>query len=305
MNLRLIFGLVITWAMVSCGGDLVIEEPDLPTPEKALEAKEAKSGCTDPGALNFSSLAIEDDGSCLFTDKTQRSLFVKFTGQWCFACGDAGARNVGDIHSKYGDGVVLLEAHSRDDMSNAIADAWIKYWPSNSVPWFVANGTDVGWNSSGDIDAVNAQDPKVTFFGNYTADGVKMTGDVYVQAEEDLEGTYRMGIYAVGQDLVAKQEAGKGDYYPDWDYIKKSDDKGVYPDYIHHAILFGEANNEAFGTEVFTAGSTKNTVEKMSFSMNYTEMWKKADHMDLAVIVWKDNGGTYEFVNATHFSNKE
>lgn len=309
MNLRLLLGLVITFAMVSCGGDMVIEEPNLPEPEEALDAKDAETGCTDEAALNYSTLAIEDDGSCKFTEKKQRSMFVKFTGTWCWACGDYGASVLNGMHDFYKDNAVIFEAHKDDEMSNAISHAWRDYWPHRSTPSFVANSSliegSVSATAKATIDAANSQQPTVTFLGEFTADGAKFKGHVFAQAEQELTGTYRMGIYPIGQDLIAKQQAGKGDEYPDWDYVDiDNDGKGVYPDYIHHAILFGEVNNEPFGQVIFDGSAAANEVKLVEFSVDYAAAWSQADHMDLAVIVWKENGNKFEFVNATHVSNQ-
>lgn len=306
MNLRLLFGLVITFAMVSCGGDLEYDSPDLPTPEDALEAKEAETGCTDPKAINFSDRAIEDDNSCFYTEKKQRSMFIKFTGTWCWACGDYGAIETKKVAEKHGDDVVIFEAHKvigSDPMANAISEAWKTHWDHGNTPSFVTNNNLTQGGDDADIEATNSKDAEITFLSNYTADGVKISGTVYAQAEAELSGTYNVGIYMIGQNLIHKQEAGEGNAYPTWEYIKKDGGKGVYPDYIHHDILFGEANSEAFGTVAFEGTTAAHTSTKIDFSVDYKEIWKEADHMDIAVIAWKKDGDRYQFVNVQHVSN--
>lgn len=290
MKINLLLAAFAVVMLASCDKD---PEPE-PTPDV--------EGCMDATSLNYNADATKDDGSCTYADESYRGLFIKYTGTWCWACGDYGAGVVKDIKSQWGDKVTVIEVHkgSSDPMNNAIADAWTTHWAHSSTPSFVANSTLLSGHpvspASGVYNAVVNSDPAVGFANEYSFTDGEITGTAHIQALEGLTGDYSIGVYFIGQDYVYKQIGKDGSAHPEWTF---DDGTATYPEYHHEDILYGEANNLPFGTEAFT-----DPVEDQVFTLEYTAyaLSNWTEKMDVVLIAWKKDGEKYEFVNSAFYS---
>lgn len=268
------------------------EDPE-PEPEEI-------KGCMDAASLTYNADATVDDGSCMYAEDKQRSLFIKYTGTWCWACGDYGASIVKEMKGTHGDDIVTIEIHkgSSDPMNNAIADAWTAHWQHSATPSFVANSTlfvNTHPVSPGnaEINAHNSTDPEVLLHNEFTSTGETISGTAYIQAAQDLTADYNLGVYVLGQGFVYKQIGKDGSAHPEWDFDETT---ATYPEYQHEDILHAEVNSEAFGSPALTTGNTANTSQTIEYSFSPEAGW--APEVDIVLIAWKDLGnGQYEFVN--------
>jgi len=291
MKLKLLPILLGVLLLGACGPE---EEP-LP---------EDVEGCTDETSLTYNAEANVDDGSCIYAENKQRSLFVKFTGTWCWACGDYGAGVVKSMKETHGDDIVTIEIHKGSDpMNNAIADAWTQHWSHSATPSFIANSTLLSGHpvrpGNEIINAHNLNAPAVLLHNEFTSTGATIAGKAYIQADQDLSGEYSLGIYIIGQDYVYKQIADDGSVHPEWEF---DEDSRTYPEYHHEDIMHGEVNNSAFGQTVFSGDVSANTVETIEYSFDHSSEW--APEIDVVLIAWMKEGTTYKFVNAVHYDQE-
>ena len=255
-------------------------------------------------SLNYNPEATVDDGSCMYaSEKAKRSLFVKFTGTWCWACGDYGAGVVKTIEQNYGEAVSVFEVHksSSDPMTNVIGDDWTNYWAHSATPSFVANSDLLQGHPVAPASAIfssfNVGIPAIAFHNEFTSTSGTISGTAYMQALEPLEGDYNLGIYIIGNGLVYKQIADDGSTYPDWEFDEATK---TYPNYIHHNILHCEASNLSFGKPGFVGGAAQNETFKIEYNINPLSTW--APELEIVLIAWKKVGDKYELVNIANVS---
>lgn len=298
MKFKYLFPLALfcTAILASCGE----EEPE-PEPEPVM-------GCTDENSLNYNADATQDDGSCLEIDETNRNMFVEFSGTWCWACGDYGAKVNKDIKSQWGDNVVLFIAHKGSDpMTNPISNAWVQYWKHSSTPSFVANG-QLTPNGTHPVAPANEKfnqkfvlDAQVGLQNAFTRDGNMLKGTAYTQNLLGLENkNYQLAVYVIGHNFVHSQIADDGSTYPEWEFDASTK---TYPEYIHSNILYAEVNNKPFGIPV-EGDFEEGDVFSIDYEFEVGDDW--APDFEIALIVWdKTDASNYEFINAGMFAETE
>ncbi|MBI1183004.1 hypothetical protein GC194_01940 [bacterium] len=294
-KLLLTLSIAAPLALASCGGG---DEPDANGNGSNNVAPEVK-GCMDQASLNYNADATVDDGSCIYPTATEsKGLFIKFTGTWCWACGDYGEQMVLNVEDAVGEKTVIIEAHITDEMSTPITDAWRQQWPSNSVPYFIGNSNKLGNDVTGEAKTAilnkTSTPAQFGFRSEISADnGTIFAGKAYVQALQDVVGEYYLGVYIIGHDLIYPQKADDHSAHPDWDF---NYDSKTYTAFKHDFVLQGEVNNKAFGTMVFETKADKNQMATLEYAMTPSTNW--AENRNLVMIVWKKNGAMYEYVDA-------
>jgi hypothetical protein len=273
--------IVLTTALLSsCYDSSLLEETNI-------------KGCTNPQSVNYNPNAYIDDGSCVFVEKKQNSIFGKFTATWCGPCGNWGGPAFTNFHQQNSGDVLGISLQVNDNFTTSengpLVDEFATKWQYTGTPNFFANETFVGTSVNqlqSIVDSKNSESPKLAIGVHKTIGAGKNAGkyniNVYIKAYENLSGQYNLSVLYLHKDIVASQNTGSG-------Y-----DNG----YIHHHVLIKSAiPYGAFGEPIFN-GMDSGEVYRWSKVIDYDENWD-LEKIELVFIVWKNTGSGYEFINST------
>ncbi|MBI3142203.1 MAG: hypothetical protein HYZ16_05205 [Bacteroidetes bacterium] len=271
-----------------------------PKPDPDDDPKTTVKGCMDPKSFNFNPAATEDDGTCQYASATEaKFMFVDFTGTWCWACGDYGAKMVQEMKAAFPNNMVVMEVHkgSSDPMTSTTGVEWLNYWPHSSTPSFVCKDSLVSGhpispsqsiaNSFLSIPAV------VGFHHEFTQTEGRLAGKAYLQAQAPLMGKINLGVYVRGHGMIHEQQGDDGSAFPDLEFNTVSK---KYPNYVHDYILQAEATNQAFGTQGFADGAAEGEYFTVEYAIDFSTKW--APEWDIVLIAWQKHQGRYTFLNA-------
>lgn len=253
-------------------------------------------GCTDPASVNFNPNATVNDASCVYIEKKQNSVFVKFTATWCGPCGDWGAPAFTNAVNGNKGKLLGMSLQVSDNLTTPangpLVDQFSSKWNYTGTPNFAANEQMVGTSVSqamGIVSDASQLAPKMGV-GLRTSIGAgpnagKINIDAYVKNFADVTGVYHLAVYFLARDIKATQKVGS------------TND----PNFIHHHVLMGPATlGGAWGEEIITNGSQKGQVFHWAKAVAYDSSWKLED-LEIVAVIWKKNpDGTFSFVNCTN-----
>ncbi len=269
-------------------------------------------GCTNPSAVNYNSAATKDDGSCAVVDSKQRSLSVKFTATWCFACGDYGGsvfKDIGDANSS--DDLIRIACHkSGDDMHNQVAADWQTVMGSGSTPCFAVNGNLISGHplspTNSAVTSTNAQSAEVGLAISHTVSGdnIIITGAYSVL--QNISGEYYLGLYVLDNGTDERQKGDDGSFSPAGSTWNAS--TAYYDNYIHDHVLRGGGflsggdNGASWGTKIVdgsgSTGQASNFDVTIPIVSGNSSAADWSGNYEVHAVVWKKNGTSWDYVNA-------
>ena len=242
------------------------------------------TGCTNPEALNYSSDANEDDGSCLTPEQKQRTSVINLTALWCGSCGSYGITSLISAYTTYPNDVVPLKVNLDDALASPIANTIAGNYVSGSygIPYFiVGNQNDVPTSSiNTTVESEIAGTPTAGVTGTFAVSGSTATVQTQVKFFSASSGDYYLAVYLMENGILASQT-------------------GALPDpYTHNHVLRGNiAGSGGFGELISTGSATANKVVTKTYTSTLTSGWNSTN-MYAALVIWKKNGSKYDFVNA-------
>lgn len=251
----------------------------------------AVKGCTDPKSVNYNPDAVINNGSCVYIDSLQNSIFGKFTATWCSPCGEWGVSRFEELYASHRGRALAIALQISDALTTPdngpLVDEFSTKWQYTGTPNFFVNETFVGTSTSGIPDEIsnkNNQTPKLSIGTHITQGAGKNAGklnvNVYVKALDNLSGTYTMSALFLHKEIQAIQNGSS------------------QSPHIHHHVLAKSAIAAgAFGEEIFTNLSAGD-VYHWARTIEYNSNWDMSK-MELVFIIWKKSSTGYEFVNCT------
>ena len=247
-------------------------------------------GCTDPSSINYNPDAVINDGSCVYIDSAQNSIFGKFTATWCGPCGGWGVTRFEELYTNHKGQVLAMSLQISDALTTPdngpLVDEFSSKWQYTGTPNFFVNDNFVGTGASvipSEIAAKNTQTPKLSIGTHITQGAGKNAGklnvNVYIKSFENLSGTYTMSALFLHKEIQASQNGS------------------TQNPHIHHHVLAKSVNGGAFGQDIFNSLS-KGSVYHWSRVIDYNPNWDMSK-MELVFIVWRKTGTGYEFINCT------
>jgi thioredoxin-related protein len=251
----------------------------------------AIKGCTDSKSVNYNPDAVINNGSCVYIDSLQNSIFGKFTATWCGPCGGWGVTRFEELYANHKGRALAISLQISDALTTPdngpLVDEFAAKWQYTGTPNFFVNDNFVGTGASGipgEISNKNNQTPKLSIGSHITQGAGKNAGklnvNVYIKSFENLSGVYTMSALFLHKEIIASQNGSSQNPH------------------IHHHVLSKSATTSgAFGEEIFT-NLSNGEVYRWSRVINYDSNWDMSK-MELVFIVWRKTSNGYEFVNCT------
>ncbi len=228
------------------------------------------------------------------TPKTTKALYAVKEATWCGNCGRYGLPNTDTIINRTNNNDIYLSLHHSSSSALYSATAKDLYDGFNNSlagqPMFGANGRVFGAYSVNNINAI--ADSMNNFHMDTNAlinAGFEYTfrnDSVIVNCETKFfsaaNGTYRLNVYLIEDSVYA--------YQSNYDPAIPSGD--IY----HKHILRTGVASDAFGDVVATGSVGQDSIITTSFAIALNSTWDTT-HLHLFSAIWKDNGGSYEYVN--------
>lgn len=248
-------------------------------------------GCIDPKSVNYNPNAVINDGSCVYVDSLQNSIFGKFTATWCGPCGGWGVSTFESIYNTNKGRVLAISLQVSDNLTTPengpLVDEFSTKWQYTGTPNFFVNDNFVGTGASGingQIVTKNSGLPKLSIGTHITQGAGKNSGklnvNVYIKSFDDLNGSYTMSTLFLYKEIQSSQNGSTQN-----------------PHIHHHVLASSPTNTGAFGEEIFT-NLPSGQVYHWSKVLSYNPNWD-LNKMELVFIVWKKTGTNFEFVNCT------
>lgn len=251
----------------------------------------AIKGCTDPVSVNYNPDAIINDGSCVYIDSVQNSIFGKFTATWCGPCGGWGVTSFESIYNTNKGRALAVSLQVNDALTNGqngpLVDEFSSKWQYTGTPNFFVNDNFVGTAASGingQISSKNSVMPKLSIGKHITRGAGKNAGklnvNVYIKSFDNISGIHTMSVLYLYKEISGPQNGS------------------TQNPHIHHHVLAGSAINAgAFGEEIFT-NLSNGEVFHWSKTLDYNQNWDMSK-IEIVFIVWKKTSTGFEFVNCT------
>jgi len=232
--------------------------------------------------LSFNCIKAQD------VPEIQQSMITKITATWCPNCGNWGWYFYEDIYSDNADKALLITAHYSGDLQNNTAEDFATNFNVNYQPKFIVGNENqevLSSNTSSKRTAIkNLVDnnfglaPVVNAGLQVTKDGDILTVQTRTRFFQSTDGEYYLGVYVIENGVVNYQN-GQGN------------------NAVHKNVLRASMSVGSFG-EIVASGSIAANAE---FDKEYSIQlgnWN-INNLEIATIIWKKVGSTYEFVN-TH-----
>ena len=230
--------------------------------------------------------------------QTNTAIYNKLTATWCPPCGSWGWELSNDITADIGtDGITMAtygsssSSYGNTDFYNqTAADFKAGFAPTAGWPAFCVNGVnitqyvgsgiDTGTTHTNAINAINDhKNAPVVANSGYTTSisGNTLTIETRTKFFADLLGEYYIGAYVIEDGVLHIQANQSGSV-------------------AHHHVLRGTADDSTWG-ELITSASTTGSTFDHTFTITLGSSWVQSN-IEVATVIWKKNGSTYEFVNA-------
>lgn len=279
--MKYLLSLLFCISLLSC-------EKNAEEPTNDIDKTLANCGCTDEKADNYSTLAICDDGSCLYKDDELKTLNILYTSTGCGACGIWGI----DCYSTYSkddmEGAIPFEVHFKynDPMINAISDSFVTLGKPNFSPFFAIGLTkstvladtrpETCEQSSDNADKLIAEFKENTL-PFQSAVQQKIDGDsiiIWASVDKVQQEHTRIAAFILEDDLIYTQNAG-------W--------KNDIEDWVHNNVL--RASATYVKGEAFEGNADKR------WSIAIDENWNP-EKLKTVLVIWQENNGEFKILNA-------
>ena len=258
--------------------------------------QEETRGCIDSQSDNYDPLAVINDGSCIKTDKTQNSIFVKFTATWCGPCGSYGMSTFSSKLSQHKGKVLGFTLQYNDALNtphnNGLINEFLQHMPppngSLSTPSFGVNNQYYTQNIASfdaEINNMSSKTPNIGVGMNWTrgagTNAGKINMNILGRWMTKTTGQYNITILVIGKQITAPQKI----------------DDTYSADFIHKNVLLGSVTDGGLYGEPFYNGST---------DVNQLTEWKKVielapewntNNIYFGIIIWKKSGNNWVFEN--------
>ena len=234
----------------------------------------------------FTFLAVMVSLNAQTVTMEQRTLLTKRTATWCPNCGTWGWTYMKDIIADNSDKAVIVGAHYSGDLQSAAASELVGIFGGAGQPVFFADKSNLRVSRSNTV--AKRTEAKNLVDANFAKMPVANAGmeifdrsgdldiDLRVEFFEATSGTYNVGILVLEDNVVNFQASvGSGAVHP---------------------FVIRESVNGVVGDEVATGTIPAGTIKDFSYSITPDAAWD-LDNVSFAAIIWKENGGSQDFVN--------
>ncbi len=220
--------------------------------------------------------------------EVQKSLITKITATWCPNCGGWGWTFFNNIYADNAAKALIIKANYSGQLQNTTSADFATNFNVNYQPYFIVGNENQNVTSTnvaskrtaiqGLVDNNYATPPVVNTGLNVTKNGDILNVQTKTHFFQNTEGEYYLGVYVIEDGVVNFQE-NQGN------------------DAVHKNVLRASMSSSSFG-ELIASGSIAASSEfEQQFSIPLGT-WN-LDNLEIAAIIWKKVGDTYEFVN-TH-----
>ncbi len=246
------------------------------------------AGCKkkdDGGDNNTGGIAVQEKNIALVN---------KLTGSKCPPCGGWGWTTFEEIITANGSNAIYMGTYNNNFVAELFitptADDLVANSGQSGYPTFCANGVQQLDRPGG---AVNVASEKAK---------VKATVDAHIAAPVVVGAGLETSTSGNTMTIKTRTKFFKnatGDHYIAVYFIEngvmgtQSGQTGTVP---HKYVLRGHAGTSTFGEKI-TSGTTAGSTFDHTFTYNLDPSWNKAN-LQVVAVIWKANGGKYEFVNA-------
>ena len=220
----------------------------------------------------------------------QTPLVTKITATWCSNCGSWGWNFFKDILNDNRTKAILIGAHDSGDLQSSVSVNFSNNFSAIGQPKFYLNNTDLRVTRNGTagkrtevkdmIDAMSAQSPvaNVGFYAEMKDGNINVrTNTKFFQ--DGGANDYYLGLYVV-ENHVRNSQSGQSGTVEHPFVIRSSFTSGSFGE------ILDASGTIASGTEI-----------SRDFSTAINTGWN-TDNVSVMAVIWKENGGKFEFVNA-------
>ena len=246
-------------------------------------------GCTDASALNFSSEATEDDGSCTYIEQTNRAAYIHFTEDWCGPCGKYGGPTFDSCVKVLEGGSItcmkVYESSNNNALNNPTATLMenANNYNITSIPTMYVNANTSGVYSNISTNFNWVKSKAASFASQPVVAGLHVTKSI---EGENLIATanikfykaaaagkdYRLSFYVLEDNVIAKQVVS-----------------GV-PDvlnYVHRNIWRASNGTDYKGEKINNSASVSAEQRfDMSATIALKPAWNK-NNIKLMAVIWE------------------
>lgn len=221
----------------------------------------------------------------------QTPLITKITATWCSNCGSWGWDLFENVIEDNKGKAIMLGAHPSGDLGSTEGADFNSNFKAIGQPKFFFNNTDIRATRNsiaakrteveGMINDMITQSPlaNVGFYAEMKDGNINVRTKTKFFQDGGAD-TYNLGLYVIENEVQNTQASQSGVV--------------SHPNVIRTSFTAG-----SFG-EVLDASGTIATGTEISrdFSVAVNPNWNM-DHVSVVAIIWRDNNGTFEFVNAS------
>lgn len=262
-----------------------------------LYSEEETRGCTDPQAANYDPLAVLNDGSCIKTDNSQNSVFVKYTATWCGPCGSYGMPLFQSKITQHSGKVLSMSLQYNDAIStsesSALVDQFLQHMPPPnglSTPSFGVNDQYYSQNTAlfdAEITNKSQQSPNIGLGINWTRGSGKNAGKINMNILgkwlKVTNGEWKITVFVIAKKIIGPQKI----------------DDTYDSQFEHKHVLLGAITSGGIYGEPFYQGTTE--VGQLTWWKSVVELdssWN-IENLNFGIVVWRKQSGKWIFENCT------
>jgi hypothetical protein len=237
---------------------------------------------------------IEEEVVELSYDSIQNAIIQDFTSTGCPGCGSWGVPTFEQfiknnptvvpvsVHIKYNDPMITQE--SNDLGNNRVGRKWTPQLAiGNEQCVLLTNSNSI--DGQGSVAKMNAEfasltsmAPVVAADAKYKIEEGKVTVNYGSKSLENLTGEYFISTLLMEDSIVYKQS-------------------NASQNFVHNYVIRESVDN-VFGTAIPAAKLNKGEIHELEATFEVDNSWRESK-LYVIVLVWKKNGGIYEFINAS------
>lgn len=254
-------------------------------------------GCKDQVGVNYDANVTVDDGSCLYPDKTQRTVIMDISGTWCPPCGSYGIPGFRYASKQLGAKCIAMSVHTGDAMENKWGKELYssKNYTGTGVPRFIEFNSVVLTGAYPDSSTTASKmvspamstvsvAPSVNCHVSPKMEGENLTLNVKTKWFKAGSGEYFITAYLLRDGIVAAQ---------------KMSDGSTKKDQVHDHVLSSCLTLSAFGDALVSGEVAQFASQSVTLTGVVDGTWDYSK-VKVATVIWKKNSdNTYSFVNGT------